>query len=64
MTKETEDAISSLQKYKDFSSDESRLVIKVEAKINSNKYDMAPSFADKKGKVIYFSSSRRNLWCV
>jgi len=58
MTKETENAIASLQKYKDFSSDESSLVIKVEAKINSNKYDMAPSFADKKGKVIYFSSSR------
>ena len=58
MFKEVEDAIASLQKYKDFSSDESRIVVKCETKINSNKYDMAPSFADKKSKVIYFATSR------
>ena len=58
MHKEIEDAIASLQKYKDFSSDESRIVVKCETKINSNKYDMAPSFADKKSKVIYFATSR------
>ena len=58
MIKEIEDAIASLQKYKDFSSDESRVVIKCETKINSDKYDMAPSLADKKGKVIYFATSR------
>ena len=58
MSKQTEDAILSLQKYKDFASDESRIVVKCEAKINTNKYDMAPSFGDKKGKVLYFASSR------
>ena len=58
MLKEIEDAIASLLKYKDFSSDESKIVIKCETKINSNKYDMAPSFADKKSKVIYFATSR------
>jgi peptidoglycan-associated lipoprotein len=60
MSKQIEDAIFSLQKFKDFKTDDSRIVIKCETKVNTNKYDMAPCFADKKGKVIYFSSSREN----
>ena len=58
MYKDVDDAISSLQKFKDFSIEESKVVVKCESKINSNKYDMSPSFADKKGKVIYFATSR------
>jgi len=58
-TKEVDDAIMACEKYKDFDEFEtSRLVVKPEAKINTKQMDMAPSFMDKKGKVIVFSSSR------
>ena len=56
--KEVEDAMAAIEKYRDFESEESNYVIKCEDKINSKQYDMAPSFGDKKGKVIYFGTSR------
>ncbi len=58
-TKEVDDAIMACEKYKDFDEFEtSKLVVKSEVKINTKQMDMAPSFMDKKGKVIVFSSSR------
>ncbi|MCX8485787.1 MAG: OmpA family protein, partial [Crocinitomicaceae bacterium] len=57
-TKELEAAMSAIEKYRDFESEESNYVIKCEEKINSKQYDMAPSFGDKKGKTIYFGTSR------
>ncbi|MEN9699586.1 MAG: hypothetical protein RLZZ301_784 [Bacteroidota bacterium] len=57
--KEVDDAIMACEKYKDFEEFEtSKLVVRSEAKINTKQMDMAPSFMDKKGKVIVFSSSR------
>lgn len=56
--KELEDAMAAIEKYRDFESEESNYVIKCEDKINSKQYDMAPSFGDKKGKIIYFGTSR------
>jgi peptidoglycan-associated lipoprotein len=53
-----EAAMSAIEKYRDFESEESNYVIKCEEKINSKQYDMAPSFGDKKGKTIYFGTSR------
>ena len=58
-TTEVDGAIMACEKYKDFDEFEtSKLVVKPEAKINTKQMDMAPSFMDKKGKVIVFSSSR------
>ena len=58
-TKEVDDAIMACEKYKDFDEFEtSRLVVKPEVKINTKQMDMAPTFMDKKGKVVVFSSSR------
>jgi peptidoglycan-associated lipoprotein len=57
-TKELEASMSSIEKYRDFESEESNYVIKCEEKINSKQYDMSPSFGDKKGKTIYFGTSR------
>jgi peptidoglycan-associated lipoprotein len=57
-TKELESAMSAIEKYRDFESEESNYVIKCETKINSKQYDMSPSFGDKKGKTIYFGTSR------
>ncbi len=57
--KEVEDAIMACEQYKDFEDFEtSQLVIRSEVKINTKQMDMAPSYMDKKGKVIVFSSSR------
>jgi peptidoglycan-associated lipoprotein len=57
-SKELESAMSAIDKYRDFESEESNFVIKCEEKINSKQYDMSPSFGDKKGKTIYFGTSR------
>lgn len=58
-TKELADVMMACEKYKGFDDFESsKLVVKSEAKINTKQMDMAPSFMDKKGKVIVFSSSR------
>ena len=57
-TKELESAMAAIEKYRDFESEESNYVIKCEEKINSKQYDMSPSFGDKKGKTIYFGTSR------
>jgi peptidoglycan-associated lipoprotein len=57
-SKELESAMSAIDKYRDFESEESNFVIKCEEKINSKQYDMSPSFQDKKGKTIYFGTSR------
>jgi peptidoglycan-associated lipoprotein len=58
-TKEVDDAIMACEKFKDFDEFEtSRLVVKQEVKINTKQMDMAPSYMDKKGKVVVFSSSR------
>lgn len=51
-------AIASCEKFKDFDISESKIVVKSENKINTKNFDMAPAFFDKKGKVIYFGSSR------
>lgn len=56
--KEIEDAINSCGKYKSFDAKEPKIVVKCESKINTKNFDMAPAFFDKKGKVIYFGSSR------
>jgi peptidoglycan-associated lipoprotein len=53
-----EAAMAAIEKYRDFESEESNYVIKCEEKINSKQYDMSPSFGDKKGKTIYFGTSR------
>ncbi len=58
MSKEIESAILSIQKYKNFISDESITIVNCETKLNTKQYDMSPSYADKKSKTIYFSSSR------
>jgi peptidoglycan-associated lipoprotein len=50
--------MAAIDKYRDFESEESNFVIKCEEKINSKQYDMSPSFGDKKGKTIYFGTSR------
>jgi peptidoglycan-associated lipoprotein len=50
--------MEAIEKYRDFESEESNYVIKCEEKINSKQYDMSPSFGDKKGKTIYFGTSR------
>lgn len=57
-SKELESAMVAIDKYRDFESEESNFVIKCEEKINSKQYDMSPSFGDKKGKTIYFGTSR------
>jgi peptidoglycan-associated lipoprotein len=57
-SKELESAMAAIEKYRDFDSEESNFVIKCEEKINSKQYDMSPSFGDKKGKTIYFGTSR------
>ncbi len=57
-SKELESAMAAIEKYRDFESEESNFVIKCEEKINSKQYDMSPSFGDKKGKTIYFGTSR------
>jgi len=57
-SKELESAMAAIDKYRDFESEESNFVIKCEEKINSKQYDMSPSFGDKKGKTIYFGTSR------
>lgn len=56
--RDVEDALLSLQRYKNFENEESYTVVKCETKLNTNFYDMAPTFSDKKGKIIYFASSR------
>ena len=63
--KEVESAIAAIEKYRDFESEESNYIIRCEDNstvnsVNSKEFDMAPSFADKKGKVIYFGSSRNS----
>ncbi len=58
LSKELESAMAAIDKYRDFESEESNFVIKCEEKINSKQYDMSPSFGDKKGKTIYFGTSR------
>ena len=55
---EVDNAIASCEKYKDFDSNEPKIIIKSENKINTKNFDMAPAYFDKKGKVIYFGSSR------
>ena len=55
---EVANAILSCEKYKDFDANEPKIMVKSETKINSKNFDMAPAFFDKKGKVIYFGSSR------
>jgi peptidoglycan-associated lipoprotein len=57
-SKELESTMAAIEKYRDFDSEESNFVIKCEEKINSKQYDMSPSFGDKKGKTIYFGTSR------
>ena len=57
-TKELEAAFTAIEKYRDFESEESNYIVKVENKINSKQFDMSPSFGDKKGKVVYFGTSR------
>jgi peptidoglycan-associated lipoprotein len=58
-SKELADVMMACEKYKGFDDFESsKLVVKSEVKINTKQMDMAPSFMDKKGKVIVFSSSR------
>jgi len=57
-TQEVETAIAACDKYKDFDASEPKIVVKCETKINTKNFDMAPAFYDKKGKVIYFGSSR------
>ncbi|MFM1914412.1 MAG: hypothetical protein RLZZ531_81 [Bacteroidota bacterium] len=56
--KEVEAAIAAIEQYRGFESEESNYVIKCEDKINSKQYDMSPSYGDKKGKIIYFGTSR------
>ena len=55
---EVETALAACEKYKDFDLNEPKVVVKCETKINTKNFDMAPAFYDKKGKVIYFGSSR------
>ena len=57
-TQELAVAMEACEKYSDFDSSEPKIVVKNETKINSKNFDMAPAIFDKKGKVIYFSSSR------
>ena len=58
MKRELEIALEVCEKYKDFDLNEPKIVVKPENKINSKNFDMSPAFFDKKGKVIYFASSR------
>ncbi len=60
--KEIDALITGCETYKGFEDFESKIVAKVESKINTKEFDMAPSFADKKGKKIYFSSSREDAF--
>jgi len=60
--KEIDALIAGCDKFKDFDADESKFVVKCETKINTKEFDMAPAFADKKGKKIYFSSSREDAF--
>lgn len=60
--KEIDALIDGCETYKGFEEIESKIVAKVETKINTKEFDMAPSFADKKGKKIYFSSSREDAF--
>ena len=60
--KELDALIAGCETYKGFEEFESKIVAKVETKINTKEFDMAPSFADKKGKKIYFSSSREDAF--
>jgi len=55
---EVETAIASCEKYKDFDSNEPKIIVKAESKINTKNFDMSPAFFDKKGNVVYFGSSR------
>jgi peptidoglycan-associated lipoprotein len=57
-TAEVETALKACSDYKDFDKDEPKVVVKCETKINTKNFDMAPAFFDKKGKMIYFGSSR------
>jgi peptidoglycan-associated lipoprotein len=60
--KEIDALIAGCETFKGFEDFESKIVAKVETKINTKEFDMAPSFADKKGKKIYFSSSREDAF--
>ena len=57
---EVEMALKACEDYKfyDMLEPEVNYQVKCETKINRKEYDMSPSFADKKGYNIYFSSSR------
>lgn len=55
---EVENLIKACDQFKDYDSNPSRYVVKCETKINTKEFDMAPSFGDKKGRMIYFGSSR------
>ena len=54
-------AIKACEMYRDFDAEESRFIIKSEAKLNRKEFDMAPSYMDKKGAVIIFGTGREDL---
>lgn len=60
--KEIDALIAGCETFKGFEEFESKIVAKCETKINTKEFDMAPSFVDKKGKKIYFSSSREDAF--
>lgn len=57
-TKEVDALIEACDKYVDYADIEAKVVVKCETKINTKGFDMAPTFGDKKGRVIYFGASR------
>jgi len=60
--KEIDALIEGCETFKGFEEFESKIIAKAETKINTKEFDMAPSFGDKKGKKIYFSSSREDAF--
>ena len=60
-SQEVEVALKSCEEYKFYDMMESEINYEVqcETKINRKEFDMSPTFADKKGLKVYFSSSRQ-----
>jgi len=61
--KEIDALIAGCDEYKDFDGGvEPKIQVKCETKINTKEFDMSPSFADKKGKKIFFGTSREDCF--
>jgi peptidoglycan-associated lipoprotein len=60
--KEIDALIAGCDEFKDFDLIDPKIQVKCETKINTKEFDMSPAFADKKGKKIFFGTSREDCF--